>query len=365
MSWIGLTDRSRSLFNPAGLGADKARTDRQAMAANEILPTGTLMIETRFLAPAEGEQDVLVYTRVKGWRRHLRVSLTGAGDMQVTFVQGTSRFSASLRFPVPDPDTPIRLYYSWNSPERRGRLVAELVESSAFHVAPLSDPLPMPVLDALTIMRNGQATEIAPETGFVAVADTVEPVGPGAGICAGTPVETPSGAVPVERLRLGDRVVTATAGSQPVRWITRRTVPALGHFRPVRLRAPFFGLSEDLLLAPDHRILVTGAEAEYMLGQEGVLMPAGRLVGSHAALAEGRLKTVTYYDILLDRHDCLLHDTLWSESLYVGQIGLDAPRLQASALAGLPASAVPSHRSFARHRLTETEARSLASVLHR
>jgi hypothetical protein len=37
---------------------------------------------------------------------------------------------------------------------------------------------------------------------------------------AGTLIATPSGAVPVERLRPGDLVATWDEGAQPVRWVT-------------------------------------------------------------------------------------------------------------------------------------------------
>lgn len=365
MSWIGLTDLTKGLFNPAGLGAKPQHTNVQVAAPNEILPTGTLVVETLFRPETDGSQAVLHYERSKDWHRHLSVELRKSGEMQVRMVQGQSRFIARLKFPVPEHDAAIRLYFSWNAPERWGRLAVKLVDTGEFFVIMVGNPLPMPILDALTIMRNGHSTRISAEAAFVAVSDKVEPVGLSAGICKGSRIETPSGSVRVENLRLGDRVMTATSGIQPVRWITRRTVPALGRFRPIRIRAPFFGLSEDMLVAPDHRILVEGSETEYLLGEQDALLPAQRLMGSRAAVSEARLKTVTYYHVLLDRHDCLLHDSLWSESLYVGQIATDPVRLDATALAEMPRSAIPTHRSFARHRLSDHEARSLASVLHR
>lgn len=365
MSWIGLTDKRRKLFNPAGLGAKRTAEEKGAALPNEILPTGTLVLETRFVAELTKPQCVLRYERHKEWLRFLSIALTADGRVLLRSVQGGARFKGTLRAPVPEHDTPIRLYFSWNGPERWARIAMETIRTGEFHVVTLRDPLPMPMLDVLTMMRNGHTTEISAETAFVAVSDKVEPIGLGAGVCTGTPVETPSGVVAIERLRLGDRVVTATAGVQEVRWIIKREVPALGGFRPVRIRAPFFGLSQDLLMSPDHRILVQDAEAEYLLGHEDVLLPAERLVGSHAAQAEAGMKTVTYYQILLDRHDCLLHGGAWSESLFVGQIGTDRAKMSVTPLGDMTAAALPRHRGFARHRLTDTEARSLASVLHR
>ncbi len=365
MSWIGMTDHQRSFFNPAGLGEPALAKTAGASPPNDILATGTMMVETQFIATPDNEQAVLRYHRVKDWVRELAVTLTANGRLRVAFRQGGAGFEATLDFPAPERDTKMWVYYSWNGPERWGRLAVKLVDTGQFHVIRIHAPLPMPMLDALTIMRNGRATQLAPETAFVAISDAVEPVGLSAGVATGTPVETPSGAVRVEKLRLGDHVMTATSGAQPIRWISRRTVPALGAFRPVRLRAPYFGLTEDILIAPDHRIRVDGADTEYMLGADEVLLEARRLLGSRVIAEETGMKTVTYHHVLLDRHECLLHDTLWSESLYVGQIAADRHRLNATALAQMPASAVPTHRGFARYRPSDVEARSLAAVLHR
>lgn len=365
MSWIGLTDLKRAHFNPAGIGAPKDKVNVAAELPNAILPEGTLVVETRILAFDEAPQEVLRFARHREWKRELSLTLHASGRFEVEAHQGRSVFRAAMTFPAPVTDTAVRVYYSWNGPGRWARLAVKFIATGEFHVAYFDDPLAMPLLDAMTIMRNGNKSRPSSETVFMAVSDQVEPIGLAAGVCEGTPVETPSGSVPIERLRLGDHVVTATSGPQPVRWITRRTVPALGAFRPIRLRAPFFGLSGDVVMAQDHRIRVGGAEAEYMVGDDDVLLETWRLVGSNAAWPEEKLKLVTYYHVLLDQHECLLHDTVWSESLYIGQIAMDRRRLSATALADMPVTALPTHRAFARYRLSDHEARSLAMVLHR
>ncbi len=188
-------------------------------------------------------------------------------------------------------------------------------------------------------------------------------MGFGVGIVAGTPVDTPGGPVPVERLRLGDMVTTATSGPRPVRWVGRRTVPALGSFQPVRLRKPFFGLAEDVSIAPDHRVRIDFAEAEYILGANEVLLPAAHLLNGKHARREGRTRLATYYQVLLDVHDCLLHAGVWAESLYVGTIARRPAVARSTVLADMPASAIPEHRAFSHHRLNDVEARSLAAAL--
>ena len=94
-----------------------------------------------------------------------------------------------------------------------------------------------------------------------------------------------------------------------------------------------------------------------------MLLPAGRLVDGRQALAEGRHRLVTYYQVLLDVHDCLLHDGLWGESLFAGTIARRPELAQSTVLAEMPISAIPIHRSFAHTRLTDLETRNLVASL--
>ena len=52
----------------------------------------------------------------------------------------------------------------------------------------------------------------------------------------GTRIATPKGARDIATLRVGDLVVTRDHGLQPIRWIQRRTVPAMENFAPIRIR---------------------------------------------------------------------------------------------------------------------------------
>ena len=88
----------------------------------------------------------------------------------------------------------------------------------------------------------------------------------------GTRIATPSGARMVEGLKIGDYVVTRDHGLQPIRWIGKRTVPALNRFAPVRIRPGVLsGLETDLLVSPQHRMLFQGYRAELLFGESEVL----------------------------------------------------------------------------------------------
>lgn len=366
MSWIALTDLHTPLFNIRGIGVPAdAPGARPPMQPDEVLPCGTIMMELRFTVDPEHEQTLIAYRRRRDWLREVGVVLGGSGRIEMSFRQGRARSHAAIDFPPPPRDSRMRISYSWDAPRLSGLLTVELLDEGRIFQSHVEAPLPLPPEDMRVMIRNGRRTEIAPVLSYLAFSDTVEPVGFGSGVLEGTPVETPDGPRPVDRLKLGDPVLTATAGAQPVRWIGRRTVPALGGFRPVRLRAPFFGLQRDVVLAPDHRVRLDLAEAEYMFGAEEILMPAAHLVNGKHARREGERRLVTYYQVLLDVHDCLMHDGVWAESLFVGTIARRPDVARTTVIGDMPTSAIPEHRNFARHRLNDFEARSLAVTLQR
>lgn len=103
-----------------------------------------------------------------------------------------------------------------------------------------------------------------------------------------TPVLTPRGPVAAGTLAPGDRVMTRDQGPVPLLGVTRVTVPSRGNLAPVRLRAPFWGRRTDILVSPDQPVWVGGAEAEYLFGDEEVLVAARELVDGTMAYAEGR-----------------------------------------------------------------------------
>lgn len=364
MSWIGLTDLHAPVFNIRGIGvAADTPGARRPMQPDEILPRGTLMMELRFTLDEDAQQTLISYRRRRDWMREIFVTLDGTGRLALTFRQGNSRSTAEIRFPVPARDSRLRFTYAWNAPMRVGLLTVELLYEGRMFQAGAFAPVPLPPEDIRAMLRNPNRTVLDPSLHYLAVSDSVEPVGFGAGVLAGTAVETADGPRLVEQLHLGDMVKTVGSGLQPVRWVGKREVPALGAFRPVRLRAPFFGLARDVLMAPDHRVRLDLAEAEYMLGTDEILMPAKHLANGKHARREGRARLATYYQVLLDTHDCLLHEGIWAESLFVGTIARRPDVARTTVLADMPASAIPEHRSFTRHRLNDFEARSLAATL--
>ena len=127
---------------------------------------------------------------------------------------------------------------------------------------------------------------------------------------AGTRIETATGLVTVERLRVGDRVVTADGRCEPIVWIGSRAVDCARHPRPetvspIRISAGALGQNvpaRDVYLSPDHAVFITG-----------VLVPV-KLLSNGGSIAREKRDRVVYYHVELPEHAVILADRLPVES---------------------------------------------------
>ncbi len=126
---------------------------------------------------------------------------------------------------------------------------------------------------------------------------------------SGTKLLTVSGPVAVEALREGDLLATPR-GLAPIRWIGHRRTALARHRQPhdvmpVRIRAEAFAAgvpARDLILSPDHAVLVDGA-----------LVPVRHIVNGLSIVQETR-ETVTYWHVELGRHDIVFAEGLACET---------------------------------------------------
>ena len=128
---------------------------------------------------------------------------------------------------------------------------------------------------------------------------------------AGTLIRTPDGDVAVESLKRGDLVVTQDGRSMPVDWLGIQTVSQRFADKirvlPIRIRAGALGEgvpSRDLLLSPDHAVLV-----------EGALIQAGALVNGTSITRETNVPmTFTYYHVEVEDHSLILAENTPAET---------------------------------------------------
>ena len=136
----------------------------------------------------------------------------------------------------------------------------------------------------------------------------------------GTLIATRKGELPVELLEVGDRVITRDNGLQEVRWIGHRHFQAQDfraepHLCPVLVRQGSLGRNlpeRDLLLSPNHRVLVTRDRSTLASQGREVLVAAKHLIreGGRGVASSG----TTYLHIMFDRHEVVLSNGAWTES---------------------------------------------------
>ncbi|MCB1338384.1 MAG: Hint domain-containing protein [Maritimibacter sp.] len=147
----------------------------------------------------------------------------------------------------------------------------------------------------------------------------------------GTLISTPRGEVPIERIGVGDTIVTRDNGVQEVRWIGRKTLsgPALRfdtRLHPVRIRAGALGPdlpARDLCVSPNHRLLLVGEHPELDAGESEVFVSAKHLLGTRGVERVEPVE-VTYLHLMFDRHEVVLSEGAWTESFHPTDEALDA-----------------------------------------
>jgi hypothetical protein len=139
---------------------------------------------------------------------------------------------------------------------------------------------------------------------------------------AGTMIATPDGQVAVETLKRGDLVLTTEGRALPVSWLGYRTVSMVFSepltASPIRIRAGALAENvpaRDLLLSPDHAVLV-----------DGVLAQAGALINGSSIVREAVVPEVfVYYHVEVEDHSLILAENTPAENFVdnVERFGFD------------------------------------------
>lgn len=194
--------------------------------------------------------------------------------------------------------------------------------------------------------------------------------GSGGVICftPGTRIETPEGPTLIEDLREGDRVQTKDNGTQQIRWIGSRRMTgarlfAMPMLRPVRISADVFGKGEpdpDLVVSPQHRILIKGQVAQDLFNTAEVLVAAKDLINGDTVTVDLRMREVTYVHLLFDDHQVLWANGVETESFHPSSASLNtlSPQDRLRLLANHPELEYDPHSygNFARRSLSASEA---------
>jgi len=203
---------------------------------------------------------------------------------------------------------------------------------------------------------------------------TLGGLGTGGVICftPDTVITTPQGPRLIQALRPGDRVQTRDNGAQQVLWTGHRRISgarlhAMPHLRPVRLRMGALGTGRpdrDLLVSPQHRMLVQGPAAQALFNTPEVLVAAENLINDHSITVDATLREVTYIHVLLAHHNVIWANGLETESFHPANAALDTldEGQRAGLLQILPGLArdPQAYGDYARRNLSASE----AAILH-
>jgi autotransporter-associated beta strand protein len=134
--------------------------------------------------------------------------------------------------------------------------------------------------------------------------------------CRGTLIAAAHGEMPVERLAIGDRVMTASGALRPIKWIGTRSyggrfIMGRKDILPVCFRAGSLGdhlPKRELWISPHHAMYFEDKNLD------GVLIEAKDLVNGVSIVQAEQVDSVEYFHIELDSHDVVLAEGAPSET---------------------------------------------------
>ncbi|MBV2359686.1 Hint domain-containing protein [Thalassococcus sp. CAU 1522] len=354
MSWIAIAAGNTAWTDPRLFAPDLPPRPR-------LLSRGSLMLETR-LSPHGKPQTLLAMERCHPWPGALTVQALPSGGVVLVIRQGETVFHTALDYAPESRTDTLRMTFSWDSEARFARLALERPDSDEVALRTMKAPPPLLLEDVETMVRRPHNRSVDADVVFFAFSDIIEPVGPQASLVPSSLIETPDGHRRLGDLRCGDLVLTYSGTAVPVLHRVERVVPALGSFRPIRLRAPYLGLTRDLVVAAHQRLVIGGSDVEYTFGREAVLVPAYALANGFAAVEEEGHISVRYAHLLLPGHEAPIVSGVAVESLYAGRIRRSEDRLKDSLLKDCPRSLLPEHARKGLQVLRPFEAMTLAEA---
>ncbi len=135
----------------------------------------------------------------------------------------------------------------------------------------------------------------------------------------GTLITLPSGQQrAIDALVPGDKVLTRDHGAQPIRWLGRATLRAVGAFAPVVIGKGALGNAADLIVSQHHRMFLYQRDRTVGLPTAEVLVQAKHLVdGDTVFLRDGGV--VDYFSLVFERHEIIYAEGIPTESLLVSE----------------------------------------------
>jgi Ca2+-binding RTX toxin-like protein len=139
----------------------------------------------------------------------------------------------------------------------------------------------------------------------------------------GTLIVTEKGLCLVENLKAGDRVITRDNGIQEIAWVGHKQMSGMElvqrpSLKPVLVKAGSLGEGlpdRDMMLSPNHKVLVASNQAELYFQEREVLVAAKHLIGK-PGIHQVDVSQTTYIHFMFERHEVVLSDGAWTESFH-------------------------------------------------
>ncbi len=361
MSWIGFKDTNGSCFDTGGLSTTMAR--KIGSKTGDSLREqrrGSIWVEAIY--DTTGIDQALAFCEDKTSSSGIAVGITAAG----TFWIRLGKHDRSERYDLPTSIMPgrhrIRISFSWSVDANWGQFSIFVPQSDQIFHRFVAVPNGVSVGALRTLLTDDENSLIADNVVFMAVSDKVEPIGPLPNLAGSSQITTPAGQTSLSSLRRGDLVTTLDGETAQVRWVGSTLVPAKGSLRPICLRAPYHNLNKDCFVSGNQRLLQTGAEVEYLFGEEDVLTKTRDLLNGSSTLYAKAPDVVRYYHLLLDRHDIVNVNGAWMESFHALPVLDDAVARESSVISELPYELLPNTSELARPVLQSFETVTLTSL---
>ena len=296
----------------------QTETDGLKAAPLDILTVGAAWRWTGAPVRVDGPQAVLILNEAEG-ASELRKRAARMVRRLVGTAVGAQRVDRS---DDPDPEPPDQSF----------------TVTDGHHVYPIT-LITVPDTGAVLLMLVGEMPPADQDLWVVRTAIDRSLVVAGAKVAGGvicfTPdtfLATPSGPQRIRSLQPGDRILTRDNGAQEILWTGHRRMSgarlhAMPYLRPIRFRRDAMGLDRpdlDLLVSPQHRMLVKGRAALALFNTPEVLVAAENLINDHSITVDHSLREVTYIHVLLNQHNVIWANGLETESFHPANAALDS-----------------------------------------
>ena len=264
--------------------------------------------------PLEGDGATLLLTSSQ---EHSELR-TRAGKVVRKMLQQPEQNAAA--FAADDIDPVFRGAFVVTDGIRFFTIVPILIEDGAAPVLLFADDVPPPDRHLTIVECSDRATRATPSERPSVICFT-----------PGTQLRTEDGDVAIEDLAPGDKVLTRDNGPQEIRWTGHRRMSGARLFampdqRPIRMRRGALGVDrpeDDLVVSPEHRVLVTGRAAMDLWGEPEVLVRAADLVGDRYITVDHSLRETWYIHLMLETHQVIWANGLEVESFHPGFMGIE------------------------------------------